>query len=232
MEDQIKQNVNDTNPMWKAIRSCIPKKSASAKCFWTDDKIMANEFNQFFTSVGKTTLEKVQSLADECEYIASHASFAPIQYPLSEQFMFRNVECCEIERAVKSLANKTPGTEKIPSRVIKESVPVIIPSITSIINSSFNSGVFLSVWKMAEVCPIPNEDDHEEASNNRPISPLPILSKVCEKVAFDQLTSCLTEKQRLAFNQSGKKSGTQLKPHYCPLQMPFYERLIRRKLLQ
>ena len=58
---------------------------------------------------------------------------------------------------------------------------------------------------MAEVGPIPKEGDHEEASNKRPISLLPILSKVCEKVALDQLTSYLTEKQRLAFNQSGNK---------------------------
>ena len=162
---------------------------------------MAAEFNQFFTSVGKTTL------ADECGYIPSDASSVPIQYPLSEQFTFRNVaECCEMDRVVKSLANnKAPGTDKIPSRVIKESAPVIIPSITSIINSSINSGVFPSAWKMAEVCPIPKEDDHEEASNNRPISLLPILSKVFEKVALDQLTSYLTEKRRLASNQSGNK---------------------------
>ena len=66
--------------------------------------------------------------------------------------MFPNVECCEIERVVKSLANnKSPGTGKIPSCVIKESAPVIIPSIISIINSSFNCGVFPSVWKMDEV---------------------------------------------------------------------------------
>ena len=45
----------------------------------------------------------------------------------------------------------------------------------------------------------------EAASNNRPISLLPIVSKVCEKTALDQLTSYLTEKQRLASNQSGNK---------------------------
>ena len=136
VEGQIRQNVNDTNTMWKTIRSCMPKKSASAKSFCKDDKTMATEFNQFFTSAGKTTLAKIQSLADECGYLPTHASSAPIQYPLSEQFTFRNVECCEIDRVVKSLANnKAPGTDKIPCRVIKESAPVIIPSITSIINS-------------------------------------------------------------------------------------------------
>ena len=147
-----------------------------------------------------------KSLADECGYTPSHASFVPIQYPLSEQFTFGDVAYYEVERVVKSLANnKAPGTDKIPSRVIKESAPVIIPSITSIINSSFNCGVFPSVWKTAEVCPIPNDGDHEVASNNRPITLLSIISKVCEKIALDQLTSYLTEKQRLASNQSGNK---------------------------
>lgn len=142
VEDQIRQNANDTNTMWKAMRSYIPKKSASAKSFCKYDKIMANEFNQFFTSVGKTTLDKIQSLANECGYIPSHASFVPIQYPLSEQFTFRNVECCEIERVVGSLANnKAPGTDKLPTRVIKESASVTIPSITSIINSSFKRAI-------------------------------------------------------------------------------------------
>ena len=202
VEDQIRQNANDTNTMWKTIQSCIPKKSASTKCFCKDDKTIANEF----TSVGKTTLEKIKSLADECGYTPSHVSFVPIQYPLSEQFTFGDVAYYEVERVVKSLANnKAPGTDKIPSRVIKESAPVIIPSITSIINSSFNCGVFPSVWKTAEVCPIPKDGDHEVASNNRPISLLPIISKVCENIALDQLTSYLTEKQRLASNQNGNK---------------------------
>lgn len=57
---------------------------------------------------------------------------------------------------------------------------------------------------MAEVCPILKEGHHEEASN-RPISLLLILSKVCENVALDQLITYLTEKERLAFNQSGNK---------------------------
>jgi len=136
----------------------------------------------------------------------SHASFVLIQYHLSEQFTFGDVAYCEVERVVKSLANnKAPGTDKVPSLVIKEFAPVIIPLITSIINSSFNCGVFPSVWETAEVCPIPKDGDHKVVSNNRPISLLPILSKACEKIALDQLTLYMTEKQRLASNQSGNK---------------------------
>ena len=47
--------------------------------------------------------------------------------------------------------------------------------------------------------------DHEQAINNRPISLLPVLSKVCERAAYNQLTSYLLEKERLTQQQSGNK---------------------------
>ena len=56
-----------------------------------------------------------------------------IQYPLSEQFTFGNAEWCEIERVVKSLANnKAPGTDKIPSRVIKDNCLLLNPEKTKL----------------------------------------------------------------------------------------------------
>ena len=59
VEDSISQNANDTNAMWKTIRSCIPKKSASTRVYSDDDKTVANRFNQFFTSIGEITNEKI-----------------------------------------------------------------------------------------------------------------------------------------------------------------------------
>ena len=47
--------------------------------------------------------------------------------------------------------------------------------------------------------------NHEIASNNRPISLLPILSKVCEKVALNQLTEYLNKYNLLSPCQSGNK---------------------------
>ena len=61
------------------------------------------------------------------------------------------------------------------------------------------------MWKLAEVKPIPKEGDHEIANNNIPISLLPILSKVCERVVHNQLMYYLTSKGRLSTKQSGNK---------------------------
>ena len=57
------------------------------------------------------------------------------------------------------------------------------------------------LWKMAEVTPIPKEGDNEIPNNNRTVSLLPTLSKVCEKVALNQFMAFLESKQRLSTEQ-------------------------------
>ena len=54
--EQIQRNPNNTNNIWKAIRHCIPNKSTSQRIFSKDDKIVEDEFNQFFLSVGQSTV--------------------------------------------------------------------------------------------------------------------------------------------------------------------------------
>ena len=152
------------------------------------------------------TVDKINSLAAECKYNLVKPSFKPRIHSESEQFAFHTVECKQIQDIVSAVpANKTPGIDKIPVRVVKGSLPVFLPTLTSIINASFVTRTFPSRWKMAEVTPIPKEDDHEKPNNNRPISLLPCLSKVCEKVALNQLMAFLESKHRLSTEQSGNK---------------------------
>ena len=107
-----------------------------------------------------------------------------------------------MEVIVKNMApNKAPGIDKIPIRIIKDCLQAISYPLTSIINISLLTACFPNVWKIAEV----KEGDHEVANNNRPISLLPILSKVCERVAHNQLMEYLTSKGRLSTKQSGNK---------------------------
>ena len=204
--EQVVNNKNNSNCLWRAIRLCIPKKSASQRNYSKDDKIVADEFNNFFSSVGKSIINRITKLAEESNYTFNQCSFIPRIYPLSEQFTFNAVKCEQVQKIVTSMASgKAPGIDKIPIHVIKDCLPAILPSLTSIINATFEFDTFPLAWKTAEVTPILKAGDHDIPNNNRPISLLPVLSKVCERVAHNQLTSYLLSRGRLSSKQSGNK---------------------------
>ena len=101
-------------------------------------------------------------------------------------------------------SNKAPGIDKVPTRVLKDSLLITLPFITSVNNASLLASI-PEVWKTAEITPIPKQGNHELPNNNRPISLLPALSKVYEKVAYNQFVTYLTTKERLTTKQSGNK---------------------------
>ena len=67
--------------------------------------------------------------------------------------------------------------------------------------------MFPDKWKKSEVIPLVKEGDNEIPSNNCPISLLPALSKICERVALNQFTEYLTRCNRLTNHQSGNKKS-------------------------
>ena len=98
VKQEIRKNTKATGNMWKVIPTCIPNKSTGKKCFSSDDKSVANNFNQLFTSVGSNAVTKIKSLAKEnnytpSNYIPSQLPFVPRSYTESEQFTFEPVEC-------------------------------------------------------------------------------------------------------------------------------------------
>jgi hypothetical protein len=55
--NQIKKDPGNSNNIWKSICLCIPKKSSSQRIFSQDEKTVAEEFNNFFASVGNTRFD-------------------------------------------------------------------------------------------------------------------------------------------------------------------------------
>ena len=102
-------------------------------------------------------------------------------------------------------SNKAPGIDRIPIRVIKDSLGSTLPVLTSVINTSIATNMLPTQWRLAEVTPVQKDTDYKQASNNRPISLLPIVLKVCERVVYNQFASYLTSEGRLLNNQSGNK---------------------------
>ncbi|MBN3302415.1 RTJK polymerase, partial [Amia calva] len=97
--------------------------------------------------------------------------------------------------------------------VLKRCLPAIVPHITAIVNVSFETGVVPSALKMAAVVPVLKKtgSDTADMSNYRPISNVPFLAKVLERVVIGQMQSHLSMNCLLEPFQSGFRSGHKIK---------------------
>ena len=106
-------------------------------------------------NVGGNAVKEITELASKFDDELRNTAFTPRTYATSEQFTLYAVENKQVEATVNSMAtHKAPGMEKIPVRVIKDCLPLILPSITSIINTSFATITFPEAGKLVEVTPI------------------------------------------------------------------------------
>lgn len=200
------ESSKNTSSKWKIIRNCIPRRESSQPVYTRDLKKVTNEFNQFFTSVGARASEASQSLINLHNLPPPLSTTPELYISETDKFRFYAVSNSEVQRVVMSFpSDKAPGYDKIPMSVIKDALPCILPILTLIVNRSLLSSVFPVAWKTSEVVPIPKDGDHEMANNNRPVSLLPATSKVCERIALNQLTSYMKKNNRLTEHQSGNK---------------------------
>ena len=97
---------------------------------------------------------------------------------------------------------KTSRSGKIPTGFLKDGVKCIAHVLSSLFNKSMESGVFPDNLKIAAICPIyKGEGSRSNPNNYRPISVLPIVARLFEKIIHNQLYDYV--KGRLYKYQSG-----------------------------
>ena len=108
------------------------------------------------------------------------------QYKVKENFSFRRDTTEEIKEIIKDLpTNKAAGCE-IPVNALKKS-NFSFDEVTTCVNYALINGKFPITLKNANVTPIHKKDDPTDKANFRPISVLPLLPKVFERVIYNHL---------------------------------------------
>ena len=160
----------------------------------SDPKDVAELYNDFCTS--KHTLTDPST---SCPHLPTCSS---------DSFKFMPVSELEVAKIFNKLdKNKRGGPEQIPASVYKTLSYTIIPALTIIINTCFTSSMFPTRYKRALVIPKFKKGDRQEPNNYRPISSLPILSKVIETAIHLQITSHLNKLKLLSDRQFGFRKG-------------------------
>ena len=94
----------------------------------------------------------------------------------------------------------------LPNRILKLSKDVIANSLSDLFNACIDASVFPSDFKMARVAPIFKSVDREDLNNYRPISVLPTVARVFERLIYEQLYNYFAENKLLSNEQWGFRS--------------------------
>ena len=202
LTDAVKTKNSKT--VWSNIRHIVPSKNKNVdiNCIKTDTSEhsnpveIANVMNEYFAKVGP-------SIADKIPVVDAGVNI-PNTDNQKNVFNFQYVDNEYVLKELLSLPdNKATGVDDIPSKLLKLCAEEIVSPLTYIINLSLSTGIFPNNWKKARICPVFKGGEDTEPCNYRPISILPVLSKIMERVVFNQLYPFLDSQSLLHDNQSG-----------------------------
>ena len=165
----------------------------------TDSTEIANCFNEYFANIGRKWSEKIDPAINTNDNCQSY-----LTEPTNAQFKFNDVSEKEVLKIIDSLKNKaTYGTDDISNKLLKSIKNEICKPLTLIINQSLTTGIFPNAFKTSKVKPIYKKGDITDLNNYRPISLLPTISQVFERVIHTQIVNYLCTNNLLCEQQYG-----------------------------
>ena len=121
--------------------------------------------------------------------------------PVLEFHTLSDVEIATVLRDFKSTSSA--GLDGLSARLIKSAGPSLVPVVRHLINLSITQSKFPECWKVGSITPLFKEGDRTDPSNYRPISILPTMGKICERVVHTQLYDYCTQHNVISESQSG-----------------------------
>uniref|UniRef100_A0A8C6TTC4 Reverse transcriptase domain-containing protein n=1 Tax=Neogobius melanostomus TaxID=47308 RepID=A0A8C6TTC4_9GOBI len=160
-----------------------------------------NEFAIFF-------YDKVQGIKNAIISTTQIPTLPPARH--LELTHFTPVTGKTIEEVISGLSSCTCCLDELPTRFLKSVLTSLLPQLVQLVNISFETGAFPKALKTAVIKPLLKKSslDPKVLNNYRPISNLPFLGKVLEKVIYQQLTYFLLSNNVFDTFQSG------FRPHH------------------
>lgn len=190
---------------WKIINEIRGKTNSKIKAsFLIDGKLVedrraiANGFNNFFTSVAV----KLNNACEEGIPITPIPKFTEYMGPSEMSSMFLS-KCSseEISYIISELVNGKASD--IPIIILKRCSSIVSPILSKFYNNFMEAGVFPNTLKSGCITPIFKKGNPQMFNNYRPVSTIPIFSKIFEKLIYQRLYSFLTSKNILYDKQFG-----------------------------
>jgi len=190
--DKYKKDIKNT---WITIKELInqAKNNKMLPSFFningnyvSDPQQIASNFNQYFNDIGPNLARRINVQDDDFRQFLPNVVQQPFSFQeITEDFVSKTIE--------KLPAKTSCGIDGMSVKFVKEMKEIISKPISTIINQSLITGripgIFPSRLKIARIVPVYKKDDNALVENYRPISVLPAISKIFEKIIHTQLTN-------------------------------------------
>ena len=205
----LEMHKHDLKKSWQILRDAIRKKNDKTSLieeikvnnvYVNDDVGMAQSFNNHFTNVANNITNGINPSDKDCTEFLQDNDF---------NFDFGNVYAVEIKNIVKEMKAKTSSDMfGVSNNFVKKTIDLLLDPLTHIFNLSLTTGKIPTFLKKAKVIPIyklnqKDADSKSNMSNYRPISLLPIFSKILEKLVANRLSTFLKHNDILYKHQYG-----------------------------
>lgn len=122
---------------------------------------------------------------------------------MNTQLYFRPVTTTEVYKSFRRIKTKAQGVDGLSVKLLAPILPAVLPMLTHVINASLEDNIFPACWKQAQVLPIAKILQPATGKDYRPISLLPVLSKVIEYLVHRQTLLYINKFNLLDDYQSG-----------------------------
>lgn len=199
---------NDTKRLYKLTNTLMGKNQDAVLPVSECDTALSNKFSDFF-------LEKIQSIRENLQNANNSASnpehslSADIKFtgqPLTE---FSTASNEEIRKLLMTSPSKSCELDPMPTYILKLCLNEVLPVITEIVNKSISESVVPTDFKQAIVRPLLKKPglDKDNFKNYRPVSNLPYVSKIIEKVVASRIENHLNNNKLYDDRQSAYRSN-------------------------
>ena len=210
-KELLRENSNDPESFWKTLKLLYPvssKENPRTQPFEingeksTDEKEIVKGFKTFFSNIVYSIKSKAMPFTD---FIWSKPS--EMICKTYKTFRFKKVTPTEVCGYLRKLQRKkATGCDGLPASFLKDSKDSIKNPLCHIINLSIVNGIVPTEWKTARIVPIHKSGSRTLFDNYRPISILPTISKIIEKIVHKQLVTFLEENKLIYRHQFGFRS--------------------------
>ncbi|XP_060124758.1 uncharacterized protein LOC132591228 [Zootoca vivipara] len=195
---------NSSRRLFQVVRNLAEPPAPSGPS--TGHMISCNDFAKFFA-------DKVAQIREEVDSTVGAGPGRGSARVLSSQVLwdqFQSVTSEDVDRLLRRVKPTTCLLDPCPSWLIKASQEGLGDGLRGLVNASLHEGAFPDPLKEAVIKPLLKKPSLDPANmaNYRPVSNLPFLGKVIERVVAEQLQARLEEADHLDPFQSG------FRPHH------------------